>query len=515
MSLGPEEPSESALVEVSPGTALVFGQVPEGLDLIPFSLVSPDDQAAIVDAVAATSGILNVGGQVANGLAQAHGLVRLAPETLKALQAGAAPIQSGGYNIGVLAAQNGKFTAQVRWLPATGANAVGVVASLGPAVAMMAIQIQLNEISGLVKQNLALTETVLKTVRREQWAELSGLEEAVTEAVNSANIAGGVIPGVWENIAGKEADLRKQRNLFKGHVRDHTVELAQRKGHQERRQYIEKNGEAILLDLYSLLLAHKSWFEYQALRAGRARLRADEDPREEKLLQTIIDNARGEYDRTLNQMSTLLDTLNRELCILSELPGKWTIPFTGARRSAGDVGRMAQQLLSAVEKLSGTVRPARTPLEQPNTCYVDDAELLDQDLRILRWHLDEDENLVAMATARERGANGVLIAVSQQRVLIADQSDFRKYGIVRRSVQNSQIRYVRFRDDDATGRAEIDLITRDDNITWRFARGADADKSLAGLGALLADRMDIPATERDAMHSQLPPWTTGPKGLTR
>ncbi|MBT2536282.1 hypothetical protein [Arthrobacter sp. ISL-69] len=140
MSIGPEEPIESALVEVSPGTALVFGQVPEGLDLIPFSLVSPDDRAAIVDAVAATSAVLNVGGQLASGLARAQGLVRLAPETLRAMQVGATPLQSGGYNIGVLY-QNGRFAAQVRWLPAAGASAAGVLASLGPAVAMIAIQV--------------------------------------------------------------------------------------------------------------------------------------------------------------------------------------------------------------------------------------------------------------------------------------------------------------------------------------------------------------------------------------
>lgn len=524
MSLDPKESVESALVEVAPGTALVFGQVPEGLDLIPFSLISPADQAAIGDVVAATSAILNVGGQLASGLTQAQGLVRLAPETLRALQAGATPIQSGGYNIGVLAAQNGKFAAQVRWLPATGATAAGVLASLGPAIAMIAIQVQLSEISGLVKQNLALTETVLKSVRREQWAELSGLEETVTEALNSANVAGGVIPGVWENISGKDADLRKQRNLFRDHVKDHSTELAKRKGHQERRQYIEKNGEAILLDLHSLLLAHKSWFEYQALRAGRARLQADEDPREEKLLRSIIDNAQAEYDQTVEQMAMLLDTLNRELGILAELPGKLTIPFTRSRRSAKDVARMAQQLLFAVERLSDSVRSQPVPLEQPNTCFVDDADQLDQDLRILGWHLDGDDSLIAIATAQDRSTSGllpaaiqqrVLIALTQKRVLVAELSEFRKHGVVRRSVWNDEIRYVRFRDDDGTGRAEVDLITKGDNFTWRFAKGSASEKAVKGLGALLADRMYVPDSERNAMRSDLPPWASGQKGVTR
>lgn len=518
MSVNPDESVTSALVEVSPGTALVFGEVPAGFDVIPFSLLSSDDRAAIVDAVAATSSILNVGGQLANGLAQAQGLVRLAPETLRAMQAGATPVQSGGYNIGVLAAQNGKFAAQVRWLPATGAGAAGVLASMGPAIALLAIQIQLHELSGLVRQNLALTETVLKTVRHEQWAELTGLEQSVTKALEEAESVGHVTQGVWENVSGYEAGLRKQRDLFRRNVEVHSAELGRRKGHQERRQYIEKNSEAILLDLHSLLLAHKAWFEYQALRAGRARLSAAEDPREEKLLQAIIDNAKSEYTEIVKQMTTVLDTLNRELWILAELPGKRMIPFTGTRRSARDVAKMAEQLLVAVERLSASVQARPAPLVQPDTCHVDEAEHLEQDLHILRWHLSGEETLQAIATAQERGTgvpfasvaqSRVLVAVTQQRVLLAELSEFRKHGIVRRSVPNDEIRYVRLRDDDGAGRAEIDLITKDDNFTWRFGKESASEKSVRNLRALLADRMDIPAVERDAIRADFPPLTAG------
>lgn len=113
----------TALVEVSPGTVLLFGDVPEGLEPpIPFSLVSPADRAALSDAVTRSTGVLHTGAQVAPALAKAQGVVQLAPETLAPLRAGATPIQSGGYNIGTLAV-NGKFAASVRWLPATGATA--------------------------------------------------------------------------------------------------------------------------------------------------------------------------------------------------------------------------------------------------------------------------------------------------------------------------------------------------------------------------------------------------------
>lgn len=527
-SAEPEESVGTALVEVSPGTALVFGKTPEGFDLVPFSLVSPEDQAAIGAAVAASSAVLNVGGQLAPALAQAQGLVRLAPETLRAMQAGATPIQSGGYNIGVLAAQNGKFAAQVRWLPAGGVQAAGVIASIGPAVAMIAIQIQLNELSGLVRQNLALTEGVLKTVRHEQWAELTGLEQAVTKALSEANVVGEVTPLLWENIAGYEAALRKQRDLFRRNVLAHSSALAKRKGHQERREYIEKNGEAILLDLHSLLLAHKSWFEYQALRAGRARLSAGDEPREAKLLQAIVDNARAEYGEVLEQMSTILDTLNRELSILAELPGRRTIRFTSGRRSAEAVAKMAKQLLTAVERLSDSVRQRPAPLERPETVLTDGREKLDKDLRILRWHLDSEEELVALVTALELHTPGglpvfgdalrlgndqqVLVAVTPSRVVVADRVAFREQGTLLRVIPNDQIRYVRRREDDGTGHPRVDLITRDEDFAWRFFVD-QASPVPSQVAALLGEHMDIPEAERDAMRAALLPRTRDPKEL--
>jgi hypothetical protein len=522
--------AETALVEVSPGTALVFGEVPAGFELIPFTLFSPEDRAAIGSALATSTSILNVGGQLAMGLAKTEGLVRLASPTLQALQAGARPIQSGGYYIGTLGAQNSsQFAHSVRWLPAHDVQAAANLANLGPALAMMAIQAQLNEISGLVRENLALTETVLKTVRNEQWAELAGLDQAVTKAVGEAKAVGHVTSLIWENIAGYEATIGKQRDLFRRNVESHSAELAKRQGHQERRQYIEKNGEAIVADLHSLIIAHKSWFMYQALRAGRARLSAGDDPLAAKLLDTIVESAQGEHVVVVEEMTTMLDDITRQLWILAELPGKQTIPFTGARRNAADVANMAQQLLSAVEPLSDSIRSQPAPVGIPSTLHVDETERLDQDLRILRWHLDAGEELLALATARELGAggalsslpkvrglgsNGVLIAVTERRVLVGDLSDFRNHGVVDRAVPSGDIRYVRLRDDFGDGQAEVDLITKDDNLTWRFGKGSASADPVKSLAALLADRMEIPEIERDALRAALPSGVPARKELT-
>lgn len=504
----------TALVEVSPGTVLLFGDVPEGLELIPFSLVSPADRAALSDAVTRSTGVLNAGAQVAPALAKAQGVVQLAPETLAALRAGATPIQSGGYNLGTLAV-NGKFAASVRWLPATGATAAVVAAAVGPALAMIAMQAQLHSIANLTRENLQLTETLLNSVRQEQWAELKGLGRAVSRAVHEAETIGGVPLSVWENVAGRDADLEKQRDHFHAAVRGHVARLGKAREPQERRQYLEKHGEAILLDVHSLLVAHKAWFQYQALRAALARQRADDDELEARLAESLPESIHREYDEVAAEMAILLDAVLREAWILAELPGKRTLPFTGARRSAREVTRMAKPLSDAVARLASAVGLSEPePVPPPQTLCLTSQDGLDLTLRILRWHLSHGETLDCLAHAREAGTGDLLIAVTNHRLLVANASEFGKQGIVSREIPNEDIRFVRFRPEKDfggpkplerfAGGAGIDLITKDLNLTWAFPRGFDPDQPVETLVALLMDRMNLPEVDRIAFRDHLP-----------
>lgn len=536
---GTEQPSPStALVEIAPGQAIVFGEVPDGVDLVPFGLISSADQRSIANALAASSSILNVGAQAANALAQAQGLVRLAPETLRALQAGAEPIKSGAYYLGTLRVGH-QFSNSVRWLPATAPTMASVLASVGPAVAMIAIQMQLSEVSSLVRQNMSLTESVLKSVRNAQWAELTGLDQAVSKALTEATKVGEVTPLLWENVAGYEADLRKQRDLFRRNTQTHAVELSKLSGHQERRQFIEKNGEALLLDLHCLVVAHKSWFEYQALRAGRARLDAANNLGDARLLEAIVDNAKAEHDEVVGEMATVLGSVHRELAILAELPGKRTIPFTGARRSASEVAKMAQQLVGAVERISDSIHLEPAPLTRPDVVLVDRDEQLDKDLSILRWHLAGEERLLAICTAHgstdgalEQFGNKVgrrmdsvaaaveatfrrqdileaantgyeqgdlIVAVTDARVLVANRNELHTRGVLRRSIPNADIRYVRYHDKLSGDRAGVDLISNSENFTWRFAKGRGSGEAIRAVASILAERMSIPESERTAL----------------
>ncbi|WEV78806.1 hypothetical protein O9K63_03145 [Janibacter cremeus] len=137
--------ARTALVEIEPGLAVLYGSdVPEGMNVVPFALLGEDKVETLGSSIARATGLANVAAQSLNGATNVQGLVRLAPETLKVLQT-AKPLTSGGYNLGTLAS-NGKIVGQVRWMPAGSAVTAGVLASVGPAVALMAIQSQLNTV---------------------------------------------------------------------------------------------------------------------------------------------------------------------------------------------------------------------------------------------------------------------------------------------------------------------------------------------------------------------------------
>ncbi len=64
---------------------------------------------------------------------------------------------------------------------------------------------------------------------------------------------------------------------------------------------------------------------------------------------------------------------------------------------------------------------------------------------------------------------------------------------------------MRLRDDPASGRADLDLITAGENLTWRFAKGSASAAPGRALGALIAERMGVPARERAALMSAAGP----------
>jgi hypothetical protein len=514
--------ASTVLAEVLPGTAVVFGEVPAELklDLIDFGLVSAADRAQISTVLASIGNTATVSGNLGNAFASVQGLYRVSDATQALLKAGGTLAVKDGANLGTVISSSG--LAQARFIPLTAVSAAQIAAAVGPALAMVALQMQLSEITGLVRTNIALTSQVLTTIRNEQWAELTGLVATVDRAVDQAREVGSVPTSLWDSVAGSEASLRKQLDLYRRNVRGHVGQIG-RPDMTRRREYLQTNAEAILFDANALLSSFKAWTGHQALRAGKARAAGREDADEAQLVDVIARDSRTELDSALAETTSLVDSLTRELRIIAELPGRDTLPLRGKRRDSKAARETSARLLEAIKPLADALHPPASPLEAPGVVCAPESVDVEPYLRVLRWFLEDDETLRVLgfadqldalgpisaifggakeklAAAMDKATAKTMVAVTDRRIIMAKTNAFLEEGEIRQDVLVDRVRYVRAAiTPDTHARMTIDLITRDENIRWLFHSDID-NTQVDALAAVLAESMTIPDIERDELQ---------------
>lgn len=516
--------TSTVLAEVLPGVAVVFGEVPAELKpgLIDFGLVPAADRMQISTVLASIGNTATVAGNLGNAFASVQGLYRISDTTQALLKAGGTLAVKDGANLGTVIV-SGSF-AQARFIPVAAVSKAQTAAAIGPALAMVALQMQLSEITGLVRTNIALTSQALTTIRNEQWAELTGLVTAIDRAVGQAREVGSVPASLWDSVAGSEASLRKQLDLYQLNVRGHLGQIG-RPGAHRRREYLQTNAEAILFDANALLSSVKAWTGYQTLRAGRARAAGREDAHEVRLVDIIARDTRTELDFALAETASLVGSLTRELRIIAELPGRDTLAqsLPGKRRDSKAARQASARLLEAIEPLADALHPPAPALEAPGVVCAPGSLDLEPYLRILRWFLEDGETLRVLgfpdqfdalgpvsavlggakeklAAAMDKAVAKTLVAITDRRIITAKANAFLEQGEVRQDIPVDRVRYVRAAaEQDRSARLAIDLITRDENIRWLFH--ADIDNTQVDtLAAVLAESMMIPDVERDALQ---------------
>ncbi|WP_239008608.1 hypothetical protein [Streptomyces sp. Tue 6075] len=516
-------PTSTVLMEVLPGVAVVAGEVPPELkpDLIDFGIVPTADRKQISAILASIGNAATVVGNLGIAFAGLQGLYRIDATTQALLNSGATLAAKGGGNLGTVMGP-GRFLRQARFYSVNTVGKAQTAASIGPALAMVGLQMMLSEVSGLVRTNLAVTRQVLAGIRKDQWAELTGLVTTVDRAVDQAREIGSVPTSLWDDVAGSGALLQKQLELYQGNVRDHVRQIgpADTRSHRE---YLQTNAEAIAFDAYALLSSLKAWTGYHALRAARARAAGREDAAEAQYAEVIARDTRAEFGSALAASTSLVDALTRELRITAELPGPDVWPLPGKRKDVKAAREVSARLLEAIEPLADTLRPPASPIEAPGV--VCGPESLDADpyLRILRWFLEDGEALRVLgfadqldalgplsaivggakeklAAARDKTAAKTLVAVTDRRIVIARTNAFLEQAEIRQAIPVDQVRYVRATTtQDRSTRLAIDLITRDENIRWLFH--ADIDNAqVDALAAVLAESMTIPDAEREELQ---------------
>ena len=516
----------TVLAEVLPGMVFAFGEVPEKLKLdlklepIDLKFLSVSDREKISTFLASTGNAANVGGNLANAFASAGVAYRLSDATQAILNAGGTLAVKNGANIGAVF-RNGKIVHQARLIPVAKLRTAQKLANIGQALAMAALQLQLSEVAGLVRTNIALTSQVLTELNHEQWSTLTGLVKAVDAAFHEAQELESVTPHVWDTVRTKRAELLKARDQYQRNVGTHVQKIKQLNAHG-RREYLEMNAEGIVFDAYALRSSLEAWTKYQVLRAAKVSAAGRED--EAGLVEVIERDTRAELDSALPEVRSLVYSLTRELRIIAELPGRATVPLTRNRRDSKAARLTCEQLLKAIQPLADALHPPVPPLEAPDVVCAPESAELDPYLRTLRWFLEDGETLRVlafpdqfevlgsfgaasggamekMAALIDKAVAKNLVAVTDRRIITAKTDAFRKQGQISQGIPIDQVRYVRAHAQDGNGRSAIDIITSDENIRSIFH--ADVDKTqVDALAAVLAESMTIPDAERDELQQR-------------
>ncbi|MFE1246883.1 hypothetical protein [Streptomyces sp. NPDC058735] len=528
--------ASTVLMEVLPGVAVVAGEVPPELkpDLIDFGIVPAADRKQISAILASIGNAATVVGNLGNAFAGVQGLYRIDATSQALLNSGATLAVKDGGNLGAVMVP-GRFLRQARFYSVNAVGKAQTGASIGPALAMVGLQMMLSEVSGLVRTNLAVTSQVLTAIRKDQWAELTGLVAAIDRAVDQAREIESVPTSLWEDIAGSGALLQKQLELYRENVRDHVRQIGRADG-RSHREYLQTNAEAIAFDAYALLSSLKAWTGYHALRAARARAAGREDAAEAQYAEVIARGTRAEFDSALAASTSLVDALTRELRITAELPGPDAWPLPGKRKDVKAARETSARLLKAIEPLADALHPPAPPLEAPGVFCAPESLDGEPYLRILRWFLEDGETLRVLgfpdqldavgpvsaivggakerlAAARDKAAAKTLVAVTDRRIITAKTNAFLEQAEIRQDIPTDQVRYVRATTtQDKSARLAIDVITRDENIRWLFHADMD-DTQVGALAAVLAESMTIPDVERDELQRRrYAPIEAGKKG---
>ena len=527
--------SESTiLMEVADDVVVLFGEVPEGVELVDLGLIPEHDRTQLSRALGSIGNAGTIAGNIAEAATSAQGLFRLNEATFSLLRSGGELAAKDGAKLGAIL-KNGQVIAQARFIPVS-VTAATALAAIGPAVAMIALQMQLGEISSLVRTNIALTTQTLKAIRNEQWSELESLADSIDDASQKVREIGALTDTLWESIAPMGQPTRKQTRLYRKNVTGHIQEI-RKSGEHARRQYLESNAEAIVFDTYALLTSLKTHATYQALMASRARKRSETDENEAKLFEIITRDTPPEIKDSREEIGQLTESLVRELRIIAELPGRATMPLTKKRRDAKAAKLTCAQLLEAIEPLAELLHPAvAMPAVPEMACAPDDLDL-DPYLRVLQWFLEDGEQLHGIAFPYEASANNfpgklpaaalsklldaawdalkpgkmqalvqkatssTFVAVTDRRIITANPRKLLRHGELGATYPLDDVKDVRLRTDNTDHVCPvIEVTTKQSDIRWMFPARAD-QTSIEDLATTMDDLASV-ITEGASGHAE-------------
>ena len=383
---------DTIIVPLDNDYALVVGSNTKGLEKIDSSLIADRALNDFIASIGEGASLSGGAASAANAIQHMSGLYKLDAVTKAQLAAGNALTKTAdGRLIGAVRNTGGQITRQARLIPASAPQIAGAIAAIGPAVAMVAVQMQLNNIS---KQVSAVQQTVLQTQRMlEDWhnADFHGTQRVVHRIYRKSTEEGTISNTNWEQLSGLSNDIERHRDYYKERIRRHAQELQSRQNNgSERRNYITEHRGSILFDSFAALNCIQTWCYYFELAHERARINSERP--------TLTHNEiRAQVEDDVQIQRTLLRELMREFHIITELPGERTFAYSQKRKHKTDTHAIAMKLLEQLNELAQQLGIKENPMPNPNvTCAPDDYDVSPY-TQILRWYLDESEELRALA----------------------------------------------------------------------------------------------------------------------
>lgn len=383
---------DTIIVPLEDDYALVVGPNTKGLEKIDGSLVGDRALNDLIASIGEGASLSGGAASAANAIQHMSGLYKLDAVTKAQLAAGNALTKTAdGRLIGAVRNTGGQITRQARLIPVSAPQIAGAIAAIGPAVAMVAVQMQLNNIS---KQVSTVQQTSLQTLQvltDSRNADYQGDCQTIDEIYRASSSHDYVSETNWSIISGLVSRIQSHRHFYKKQVANHqeALEKAHDDSHTQR-DYIQTNKARIVNDSCAAFETLRAWAHLTELRIARAQAQG-EHPHAEPL------QIRQEVIEDLQVQRALLHGLMRELRIIAELPGGWTVPASGKRKQSHLSQQMAQEIIGTLNPLVQQLGIQENPIPSLDvTCAPDDYDVSPY-TQILRWYLDEGEELRALA----------------------------------------------------------------------------------------------------------------------
>ena len=514
------DPNEDGtiIIPLEDDYALVVGPNTKGLEKIDGSLVGDRALNDLIASIGEGASLSGGAASAANAIQHMSGLYKLDAVTKAQLAAGNALTKAAdGRLIGTVRNTGGQITRQARLIPVSAPQIAGAIAAIGPAVAMVAVQMQLNNIS---KQISAVQQTATQTLQvltDSRNADYLGDCQTINEVYQASSNHGYVSETDWSIVSPLVPRINAHRRYYKKQVANHQRALNDTQRDLSRtRKYLQDNVSNILADSSAAFETLRAWASLSVLRRARAQAQG-EHPHAE------LPQIRQEVEADLEIQRMLLMGLMRELRIVSELPGASSFFFSQKRQDKTASRDTATKLLEQLNELAQQLDIQDNPIPSPDvTCAPDDYDVSPY-TKILRWYLNEGEELRGLAfpvntlthkfvaptidkirskpsvdsawsnlpkpedttkwstgwakrAALRKGVSPEMVAVSDRRIITADPQEFIQKGIIKEEFSINDVTPTFTEADAEDALPELHITQGEKKCReWRFPSAARSE----------------------------------------